>query len=249
MNWDILDTGRSSAEENMRIDASLLSDATSFARPLIHFYEWEGKCATYGHFIEPRDFLDLSKAQAKGLSLARRSTGGGIVFHIWDLAFSVVVPAHCPEFSTNTLDNYHLINRAVLRAIARWHGKEVPLELSPEGRREEVRVPATRFCMAHPTHYDVMWEGRKVAGSAQRKTRSGFLHQGTISLLFPSEEFLADLFLPDSGVWEAMVQVTHPLLPQNAGEKELAAARQELRTLLAQELQRSYPEASAIQKN
>jgi lipoate-protein ligase A len=44
--------------------------------------------------------------------------------------------------------------------------------------------------MARPTKYDVMLQGRKIAGAAQRKTKAGFLHQGTIALLCPDPELL-----------------------------------------------------------
>jgi len=45
-DWEIMDTGRQSAEENMRFDAQLLEDAETFARPVLHLYEWEGDSAT-----------------------------------------------------------------------------------------------------------------------------------------------------------------------------------------------------------
>jgi lipoate-protein ligase A len=35
-------------------------------------------------------------------------------------------------------------------------------------------------CFANPVHADVMVNGRKVAGAAQRRARAGLLHQGSI---------------------------------------------------------------------
>src|SRR5690242_9702910 len=130
-DWEILDTGRQSAEENMRLDAELLEKAESFSKPILHFYDWEGDSATYGYFTDPAKFLDLSQAHSLSLNLARRPTGGGIIFHIWDMAFSVVVPSHCSEFSINTLDNYAFVNRAVLMAIKEFLGHQPSLSLTP----------------------------------------------------------------------------------------------------------------------
>ena len=81
-----------------------------------------GDSATFGYFVNPGKFLDLDHVREKGLNLARRPTGGGIIFHLWDMAFSVIVPAHCPEFSMNTLDNYAFVNCVVLEAVGEFAG-------------------------------------------------------------------------------------------------------------------------------
>ena len=59
--------------------------------PLLHLYQWDGPSATYGYFIDPSKYLDLNKLRQHHVALARRPTGGGIVFHIWDLAFSFLI--------------------------------------------------------------------------------------------------------------------------------------------------------------
>jgi lipoate-protein ligase A len=38
----------------------------------------------------------------------------------------------------------------------------------------------TGHCFANPVRADVMIDGRKIAGAAQRRTRGGLLHQGSI---------------------------------------------------------------------
>src|SRR4029077_16539069 len=48
-------------------------------------------------------------------------------------------------------------------------------------------------CFANPVVSDVMESGRKIAGAAQRKTRSGLLHQGSIQRANLDERF-RDLF-------------------------------------------------------
>ena len=69
---------------------------------------------------------------------------------------------------------------------------------------EPLDTHCNHFCMAKPTKYDLIWQGRKIAGAAQRKTRSGFLHQGTISLLMPPEDYLQRILLPGTEVANAM---------------------------------------------
>ena len=235
VEWEVLDTGVSCAQSNMDQDAELLSQLGERVSPLIHFYDWEGKCATYGLLVNPEQFLDMEAVHEQGVTLARRPTGGGIVFHIRDLAFSVLVPAKSPLFSKNTLENYALINNAVLGAVQEFLQKATDLKLTPQDGPAWEKA-AARFCMARPTKYDVVVGGRKVAGAAQRKTKKGFLHQGTIALGMPDAGLLSALLPKDSHILAAMVQSTFPLLPVESSQQEQSVAKENLKHLLTKHL-------------
>lgn len=234
--WNILDTGVGSAKENMNLDAELLETLDPHALPILHFYDWEGESATYGYFIKPENFLNLPEAKKRGIQLARRPTGGGIVFHIWDLAFSVLIPAGHPRFSENTLDNYAFINHTVLAAVTSFLDDRPPLELIQEDR-EAFDSHCTRFCMAQPTKYDLVLNGKKIAGAAQRKTKRGFLHQGTIALQMPSRELLEAVLLPGTKVLEAIEAHTFPLLRK---EEDLEEGRKALRKELQNQFTKEH---------
>ena len=214
----------------MEIDAYLLETLGSKQDPILHFYEWEGDCATYGCLTDPNDYLDEEGVRSMGLKLARRSTGGGIVFHSWDFAFSVLVPAKCSFFSLNTLDNYAFVNDVVRLSVQKFLN-EASLELTPFdfGSKD---TSCERFCMAKPTKYDVVLEGRKIAGAAQRKCKQGFLHQGMIALQVPPEEYLDTVLKPGTKVKEAILTHTFPLLKQ--GIKDMQQVRHQLKELIQQ---------------
>jgi lipoate-protein ligase A len=231
MHWDIIDTGVEVAERIMQRDAEMLEMLSAQNHPILHFYEWKNDSATYGYFVKPEQYLNLDSARRRGLELARRPTGGGIVFHVWDLAFSVLVPSSCPQFSMNILDNYAFVNNTVLKAVKSFLDQKVELELTPVDS-PEFDSGCGRFCMAKPTKYDVMLDGRKIAGAAQRKQKSGFLHQGTIALAMPCEEYIGEVLLPGTRVWEAMQAHTFPLLGKKVSPSDLTDARQLLRQKL-----------------
>ncbi len=224
-HWKILDTGVRTAQENMRLDSEMFSSLED--QCILHFYDWSGPSATYGYFVDPAAFLQMEEARARGLQLARRPTGGGVVFHIWDIAFSVLVPSSSPHFSQNTLENYRFVNEAVQRAAEEFLGRK-NLQLTPTDALA-LDSAATRFCMARPTKYDLVWEGRKIAGAAQRQGKKGFLHQGTIALQMPPDEYLEALLLPGTRVLEGMKAHTFPLLPD---DMTLEEGRQIFRQLL-----------------
>ncbi len=218
----ILETKPCSAEENMRLDAELLKNLGNQEEPILHLYEWEKGSITFGYFAKPEKLLDMKEVKKRGIDLARRPTGGGVVFHLWDLAFSILVPAKSPLFSENTLENYNLVNRLVKTVVEEVISGE--MHLSPEDAPVKDEN-CSFFCMARPTKYDVIFQGRKIAGAAQRKTKDGFLHQGTIALQVPDVDLLQAV-LPSETVREAIFQTTLPLF------SNLEKGRLELRELL-----------------
>lgn len=232
MSWELLDSGEGSAVENMERDRQLLAEVGHRSTGLLHLYDWRGECATYGHFLEPERLLDLKAAERCGLSLARRPTGGGIIFHIWDLAFSALMPASHPEFSLNTLENYATINRRVVEAVGRFLQKPVEATLLPY-EPTPLDAASFHFCMAKPTKYDVVAsDGRKIGGAAQRRTREGLLHQGTLSIVSPPEEYLNTILLPGTRVVEAMGINSFTLINGPWNQSQLNEARTELKELL-----------------
>lgn len=228
MQWRVIETGAAPADVIMAKDVCLLNEMKSEDPPTIHFYEWKGNSATYGHFVDPFQFLSREGVAKYQLALARRPTGGGLTFHLTDFAFSILIPASHPNYSLNTLDNYRFINSLVADAIHPFVG-----EVNFFADDAEPISPACRsFCMAQPTQYDIMQGNRKVGGAAQRRTKHGFLHQGTISLALPPEEMMEEILLPGNQILEAMQRCTCPLLGPYVSPAMLLEGRQKIKASL-----------------
>lgn len=218
----IIDTGCESAAVNMNIDAALLKDLAKEPEPILRLYDWKNPAATYGYFLDPHVHL----RKDANIDLARRPTGGGIIFHLTDFAFSLLIPADHPHFSVNTLDNYRFVHETVIDALKCFDSALSPslLEKDPVCTGSA----CNQFCMAKPTQYDVMVQGKKISGGAQRRTRHGFLHQGSICLAVPSRELLEPLFNEGLSLWESINANSFPLLQSNQslenGKKRLKEA-------------------------
>ena len=235
MDLKIVETEGLNAIEIMQKDRDLLDQVRLERSPTLHFYEWKGPSVTYGHFLDPLEFFSLQGVEKEGITLAKRPTGGGIIFHLWDLAFSVLVPATHHGYSQNTLENYAYINEAVLEAVQDFLQIKGGAELKPQDG-ELMGSGSQYFCMAKPTKYDVMVQGKKVAGAAQRKTKEGFLHQGSISLMMPDKKILESVLLPKLAVSKAMDFFTYPLLKEKTDEMSLTLARKQIKELLKKHL-------------
>jgi lipoate-protein ligase A len=90
--------------------------------------------------------------------------------------------------------------------------------------------------MARPTAYDVIHQGRKIAGAAQRRRQNGYLHQGTISLALPHTEMLFDLLKSHQDVVQAMMAYSFAPLGRFWKPEDLHAMRQEIQKRLAENL-------------
>ncbi len=161
-----------SAAMNMAIDEALLEMAKV---PSIRFYQWDSAALSFGYFGK---FADVADYAAKR-DLVRRWTGGGIVFHGNDLTYSIIIPASAVIFAASSKTIYAAIHSA-LRDALNVHGQRAELAPAPEAVINECGYNGA--CFPNPVSSDVMVNGRKVAGAAQRRTRRGVLHQGSIQL-------------------------------------------------------------------
>ena len=229
MTVEILDSGKASAAENMAMDADLLLALSENSHPILHFYEWQNPCATYGYFSSPAVLLNEKGVYKYNLELAKRPTGGGIIFHQFDFAFSFLLPSAHSYFSQNTLENYRYVNQIIAKAIQGFLAEEVQLELLPceadcPALENVHQKPLRNFCMAKPTIYDVVSGGSKLAGGAQRRTKHGYLHQASIALTLPPDDFLAEI-VPEKMVIAAMKKCSFPLLKPCANFSEQEKAK------------------------
>jgi lipoate-protein ligase A len=156
-----------SAAMNMAIDEALLEETTL---PLLRFYRWRQAALSFGYFGR---FAEASR-EAGDRELVRRWTGGGSVPHGQDLTYSLITPISHSVATAAPRFIYAALHRAIRDA------------LSQEGVHAELATAAapkiSQACFANPVTDDVLLNGRKVAGAAQRRTRRGFLHQGSIQL-------------------------------------------------------------------
>ena len=159
---DVVEAGEpQSAAMNMAIDEALLLSVT---RPTLRFYAWRRPALSFGYFGL---FADVAE-EAGARELVRRWTGGGIVLHGDDLTYSIILPG---RVTMPSRDLYSQIHRAIRAALP--DGMNVALATGAAPKISEA-------CFANAVESDVLVGERKIAGAAQRRTRAGLLHQGSI---------------------------------------------------------------------
>ena len=164
----LIQDGKSSPAKNMAIDESLLRHVL---QPVLRIYGWSIPCLSLGYFQK-------SSLVTKDQAFVRRYTGGGIVEHGHDLTYTLILPAHHPLTTSGTLPSYRAVHQAVAKALTAC---DIPCKLSSAQPLND-----DPSCFLKPVPADVLDSlGHKLAGAAQRRTKQGCLHQGSILLHGP----------------------------------------------------------------
>ena len=152
----------------MAIDEALLEAAPRLGDPMLRFYGWSEPAATFGYSQKYEEVAQWTKLRP----LIRRPTGGGLVPHDTDWTYSLTVPAGHAWYSLTAQESYHRVHEWLHEAFAKIG---VTTEVSSNCHKE---LPGQ--CFAGAEQFDLLLDGRKIAGAAQRRTRTGLLIQGSV---------------------------------------------------------------------
>jgi lipoate-protein ligase A len=156
----------------MAVDEALLRNVRE---PVLRIYEWSVPAVSLGYF-QPA-------ALAGERPFIRRYTGGGLVDHARDVTYTLVLPRAHPWMELSAPESYCRVHLGVQAALAACG---IESELTPSARAVE-----STACFQKPVRFDIVAAERKLSGAAQRRTREGLLHQGSILLPDPARN--ADL--------------------------------------------------------
>jgi lipoate-protein ligase A len=167
---------------NMAVDEALLETAASLGRATLRFYAWEKPTLSLGYFQAARE-RQLHAASAT-CPFVRRPSGGGAIIHDRELTYSIALPLEDvrSDPASRLYDACHetlvtsLSELGVAAATYRAPGSGRP---SPGGQASTVQP---FLCFQRRCCGDVVSEGFKVAGSAQRRRRRAVLQHGSILL-------------------------------------------------------------------
>jgi lipoate-protein ligase A len=151
----------------MAVDEALLREVRE---PVLRIYEWSVPAVSLGYF-QPA-------ALAGERPFVRRYTGGGLVDHAHDVTYTIVLPRAHPWMELSMPESYCLVHQGVQAALAACG---IESELTPASIGIE-----SEACFQKPVRFDIVSGVQKLSGAAQRRTREGLLHQGSILLPDPA---------------------------------------------------------------
>jgi len=188
---------------NMAVDeAILLAVGKNESLPTLRLYAWEPACLSLGHAQSIQD-VDVTRLQAWNWGLVRRMTGGRAILHANELTYSITIPSQDPLVSGSILNSYRRIAGALLRGLAHL---EIPVEMNPHGAGQNTRHSGA-VCFEEPSSYEITFQGKKLIGSAQKRSKHGVLQHGSLPL------------------WGDIARITDVLDYEDESQRSLAAER------------------------
>ena len=179
--WNFINTGSKNPYYNMAMDEALLNFVSrGEIDPVIRFYTWNPATLSIGYFQRLQKEIDIDKVKEKGYGLVRRQTGGRGVLHDKELTYSVIVPESHPNMPSTVTEAYKIISQGLLEGFKNLGFETYFAIPRSKEERDKLKQPRSSVCFDAPSWYELVVEGRKIAGSAQTRQKGVILQHGSI---------------------------------------------------------------------
>jgi lipoate-protein ligase A len=176
--WRFLESPPQGAFLNMALDDAIhTACAQGMVPPTVRFYRWSCPAISIGYAQPLARSVDVERCADQGVQIVRRPTGGRAILHDEELTYSVVWPTEDNLLPRDLPGSYRTIGRALLRGLEAL-GVQGQMALPP--RRGRKRGSGSAACFLTSAACEILAEGKKVVGSAQRRGRDAVLQQGSI---------------------------------------------------------------------
>ena len=187
---------------NMALDEIAAEAAAEGGPRTVRVYQWDPSTLSLGYRQDP-ETVAWDYCEREGISVTRRPTGGGGIYHDrWgDISYSIVAPAD--ELPGDLMDTYELLCEPVFDAFerlgidARFTDEQMPA----------IHQPACYLRELHPAH-DIVANGRKISGNAQYRRKDAIIQHGSLKFDLDAERHLSTFSDPDTTPAEFRERVT-----------------------------------------
>ena len=186
---------------NMALDEIAAETAADGDLRTARVYSWEPSTLSLGYHQDPAT-IDWEFCEREGITVTRRPTGGGAIYHdaVGDISYSIVAPAD--ELPGDLLDSYELLCQPLMDAFDRMG---VEARFASE-KQPAIHEPACYLRQLHPAHDVLASDGRKISGNAQYRQRDAVIQHGSITFARTTERHLGTFAdPPDAEDFEARV--------------------------------------------
>lgn len=158
----------------MAEDAALLERAIRGEGPFLRVYGWLRPTLSLGYFQKEAEVAEAGACARLGVDVTRRFTGGGAILHQHEVTFAVALPASHPLAKLDVNESYLALTKPLLKLL-----REQGVACAFRGEGPEAK---TANCFAGAACPDIVAQGRKLFGSAQRRKQGAVLQHGSLLL-------------------------------------------------------------------
>lgn len=177
--WRLIRDGFNDGFYNMAVDEAIASAVEKgISPPTLRFYGWKSPTLSIGYLQKIDKKIDIAYCRKNGIDIVLRPTGGRAVLHDKEVTYSIISPRDNHLFPDNISGTYKAISEALAEGLS-FLGIDAKLSSA-------FRIPHSAFqnpsCFAATSKYEIVVNGKKLIGSAQRRYKKSFLQHGSIPL-------------------------------------------------------------------
>lgn len=173
MQCRFINTGANDAYTNMAIDEALTLNCSM---PVLRVYSWNPKAVSVGYNQDIEKEINIDECKKNNIDIVRRITGGKAVFHDKEITYSFILPENNGLLPFEVNESYRIIANALVIALKK-------ININAEIKKVPEKI-ATSICFNSSNWYELLVNGRKISGSAQRRMDGKILQHGPILMDF-----------------------------------------------------------------
>jgi lipoate-protein ligase A len=182
-NFRLITSGYADAATNMAVDEALfLCYKENEGLPVLRLYGWRPVAFSFGISQDPGTLFNTKALEAGAVSVVRRPTGGGAIFHDDELTYCLVASTEDLGLETRGVKaSYEKITSFLIQV---YQALGLKAGFAGEDAAHGMRRRVADLCASRNEEYDILVGGRKLGGSAQKRSKNIILQHGSIPLRF-----------------------------------------------------------------
>jgi lipoate-protein ligase A len=181
--WRFISSGRQDPAYNMAVDEAILTaHSEGKVPPTVRFYGWNPATLSIGYFQKAADEINFEQLALEGLGFVRRPTGGRAVLHDRELTYSIIVAENYPGIPRSVTEAYRVLSEGLVHGFQKLGLDAEMVQLASDEDKDKYASMGSAACFDSPSWYELVVEGRKIAGSAQTRQKQVVLQHGSILL-------------------------------------------------------------------
>jgi lipoate-protein ligase A len=181
-------------------EAVLIAHGEGRVPPTVRFYGWNPATLSIGYFQKAEEEVDFDALRKHGIGFVRRPTGGRAVLHDRELTYSIIVSEAYPGMPTTVNEAYRVLSEGLVFGFRNLGLQAEMVSLASEEEKQKYAAASSAACFDSPSWYELVVEGRKVAGSAQTRQKGVVLQHGSILLDMDADLLFELLRFPNERV-------------------------------------------------
>ncbi|MFH1281275.1 MAG: lipoate--protein ligase family protein [Candidatus Omnitrophota bacterium] len=176
-SFRLVRSGALSAVSNMALDEKIFKRYLEDGVGVLRLYRWQAPSFTYGFSQAPHSLINLASCATDKVGLAKRITGGGVLFHDDEITYSFV----CSKSDVGEPPGVFVDYRNICGFLMRFYeslGLTAAFALEAEGFKNH--SAAHELCSAAHEKYDIVIGGKKIGGNAQKRNRQAIFQHGSV---------------------------------------------------------------------